>query len=294
MVLEDWSPRYRRHWVPPWWGLSSWLADSRLPTAGCRGLGSAPQSETLPSSSSYRDANPAGALSPPHLSPAPFQRPHLHTQPHWGIRASVVTRVDGAGRAPTLSPQQSAPGGVCWFQAHSWAAYFLPTSQGTTACASQRETWWRRERPRGLLRRQETCDHMSARLHLALHACLSARVTSLTEPSPKTQIEAVLSTRIWWMREWAREWVNGKKPFKAMSMFMDPLLCVCPSQWLWKDPTGSITAFLRSNARPRLREDWQHWVEFTLTQSPPLSQVKARIRTPNKFLSVLELPSPPK
>lgn len=42
----------------------------------------------------------------------------------------------------------------------------------------------------------DLCDHMSARLHLALHACLSARVTSLTEPSPKTQTEAVLSTRI--------------------------------------------------------------------------------------------------
>ena len=53
---------------------------------------------------------------------------------------------------------------------------------------------------RGATRASQTpgdlCDHLSARLHLALHACLSARVTSLTEPSSKTQTEAVISTRI--------------------------------------------------------------------------------------------------
>lgn len=75
---------------------------------------SAVQSETPPFSSSYRDANPAGALTPPHLSPVPVQRPHLHTQPHWGIRASGHEPGGRwGGRAPAPSPQQSAPGGAC-------------------------------------------------------------------------------------------------------------------------------------------------------------------------------------
>ena len=133
------------------------------------------------------------------------------------------------------------------------------------------------------------CDLLSAQLHLALLACLSAGVTSLTEPSPKAQTEAVLVTRLWWMHEGRSGRINGKKALQS-HVHGPPAVCERPTQWLWKDPTGSITAFLRSNVPPRLREDWQPWVEFMLTHSPPLSQVTARIWTPNKFLQSSSLP----
>lgn len=73
------------------------LVGALLPTGGqppahCGLLWPSPsamQSKT-PHSSSYRDANPARALSQPHLSPVPFQRPHLHTPTtlgHQGFRS---------------------------------------------------------------------------------------------------------------------------------------------------------------------------------------------------------------
>ena len=198
---------------------------------------SAVQSETPPFSSSYRDANPAGALTPPHLSPVPFQRPHLHTQPRWGIRASGHEPGGRwGGRVPTPSPQQSAPGGACWFQAHSLAAYSVPASQGATADASQREMWGRDGRSVVAARASSHEGFLDARRPVRPPVCTAPPCTPrvslcwshLTNRAFTQNPDRSCAQHTPLMNAWGREWKNKwkKSPSKPCPCSWTPC-CMC-------------------------------------------------------------------